>query len=403
MPFDTTKAAIEDIQQQFAMEFHGQPNAGLMAEPFNVQEAARMAQHHVQTLIAQKKGKVPDDFQYATEVRINTDIQSFAPFMQYINVLPRKQEKGGSLTIGSQGRNTRTNDTYNGNERRLSELKPAETNMYEMAKAHFDFRVHDDDIDTMSEFPNWFQLYKAALYASMGNDRLMIGWWGEKHATTSDLSANKYLQDVNIGWRELHKQRAPQQVFDEEAFKGGGFDNNAPRIGKGGHFETFDHLIQDLYQAIPLEKRINKMHVLVSETLLGAAEGTYYSEQGGTPSEKQHIHKKIITGTYGGLEVIPVPFLPQTSIIITSLKGNGNPMGNLSIYYKKDSWRKSLEYMPKLESSIDWNARREAYHVEDLRAMVQLDVEEIYFGDFTNGDKITNKITKEPAHQFLNL
>lgn len=422
MPFDTTKAAIEDIQQQFAMEFHGQPNTTLMTEPFDVHEATRMAQHHVQTLIAQKKGRVPADFQYATEVRINTDIQSFAPFMQYINVLPRKQEKGGSLTIGSQGRNTRTNDTYNGKERRVGEPKPSKTNMYEMAKAHFDFRVHDDDIDTMSEFPNWFQLYKSAFYASLGNDRLMIGWWGEKHVTTSDLTTHQFLQDVNIGWLELHKQRAPDKVLDETAVKrkNDGFKaklendqgdmveqsiDDALLIGKGGNYENFDHFIQDLYQAIPLEKRINKMHVLVSEALLGAAEGAYYSEQGGTPTEKQHIQRKIITGTYGGLEVIPVPYLPQTTVVITSLKGGGNAMGNLSIYYKKESWRKSLEYVAKLESSIDWNARREAYHVEDLNAMAQLSVQRIIFGDFSDkaNAKVTNYITKIPAHQWANL
>ena len=69
------------------------------------------------------------------------------------------------------------------------------------------------------------------------------------------------------------------------------------------------------------------------------------------------------------------------TILITGLRRNGQQHANLSIYWQKGAWRRKVEYKAEKESSIDWNARREAYHVEDLNAVVALDVDKIIFTD----------------------
>lgn len=360
MPFPvnaTTEDRFRAIQARIAQAYHGDKNKIASVEkPFYI-----------------NKGKAPEGFTPATETTLNRDMQDFSGFLQMVNVMPRTQQKGGSLTIGSQGRNTRSNNTYEGDSRRVGKPKDSTLNQYEMVKAHSDYMLHDDDIDAMSEYEGWEDEYRAGFMETMANDRIIIGWHGEEHALTSDMTANPLLQDVNIGWNTLLEQRAPEQVMTHDVLKIGS--------NEGDHYKNVDHLIQDLYQGIPLHRRKPGMTASLSETIMGFSEGNYYREKAGTPSEKQHIDSKVITGTYGGLEAIPAPYMRQTGIFITPLARNGARRSNLSIYWQKNSWRRSAEYVAEKESSVDWNARREAYHIEDLKAAVALKANTIVFTD----------------------
>lgn len=229
----------------------------------------------------------------------------------------------------------------------------------------------------------------------MGNDRVLIGWHGEIAERTSDKTKNPLLQDVNKGWITLLKERMSENLLQ------GGKNKGEIKIGPasgGGEYPNLDALVHDLYQGIPLHKRTAGMTALISESIMGAAEGVYYEHQGNTPSEKEYIKRKTITGTYGGLDSMAAPFMPQTSIIITPLSRNGQKRSNLSIYWQRNSWKRFLRYKPELESSFDWNARREAYHIEDLRAMVGLDVQKIIFVD--KDGKTTHTIDRIPEHQW---
>lgn len=360
----TIEQRFAEVQCRLAMAYFGVEDPSLVQKPF--------------ALNPQMAGKVPAGFEQSKEITLNRDMQDNSGFLQLVNVMPRKQQKGGSLMVVNQGRVTKTNDTAAGQERRLNEAKNSKLNEYEMVKAHSDFRLHDDDIDSMSEFDGWSDMYRAAFLEAMGNDRIIIGWHGESHAATSNSTTSPLLQDVNIGWLKLLKTRDSTQVLT------GGAEAGVIKIGskaQGGDYANLDHLVQDLYQGIPLHKRSPGMTALIAESLMGGAEGIYYQNQGGTPTEKTRIQEKAVTGMYGGLEAMPAPFMPQTSVVITGTKRNGQRYSNLSIYWQKDSWRRSVEYKASLESSIDWNARREAYHIEDLSAIVALDCEQVVFLD----------------------
>lgn len=365
MPQSNTEERFAKIQKRLAQAYHGRDDASLVTRPFPL-----------------NAGHVPDDYPHATEITLNRDMQNFSPFLSLVNVLPRTHQKGGSLGIGSQGRVTKTNDTKAGNARRPSVPKDAKPNEYEMVKAHADFSLHDDDIDAMSEFDDWEDEYRASFMEAMSNDRIIIGWHGTHHAKTSNLSDHPLLEDVNKGWFALLEERASSQVMT------GGKTAGEIKIGtgEGNDYASLDHLVQDMYQGIPMHRRTPGMAAAISETLMGFAEGSYYREAAGTPSEKPRIKEKAVSGVYGGLDSLQAPYLPQTGIVITGWKRNGQRRSNLSIYWQKDSWRRSVEYQAKLESSIDWNARREAYHIENLQAMVALKVEKIIFTDLGKDD-----------------
>lgn len=316
------------------------------------------------------------EFIPSKEVRLNRDASAFADWLRYINIEPRKQQQGGSLQIGPQGFNTSTSDTFNGAERKLNGVKNPVQNLYQMVKAHYDFGLHDDTLDEISEFPNWHQLYRQAFFEGLMNDRQAVGFHGIEHVTTSDKSTNTLGEDVNKGFKQLLRERNSSNIFTGDA-------NGEVKIGEGGHYKTVDHFVQDLYQGIPLHKRKKGMTATMGAGLIGSAEGKYYADNGDTPSEKGLI-SKLITTTFGGLETVPAHYFPLNDIMITSLKRGGNTRANLSILWQKGKWRRSVEYIAKKETTADWNARREAYHIEDLSSIIWTDLQKVIFLDIKN-------------------
>lgn len=336
------------------------------------------------------------EFVPSKEVVLNSDASAHSNFLGQVNIEPRKQQNGGSLTIGSQGRNTRTNDTKSGSERRVGEFKEPTLNEYQMKKKHFDFGVHDDDLDEMSEFPNWHQLYRQRFFESLSNDRQINAFWGKDYSLTSDLSTHPLLEDAGIGWRELLIERNPTNIFT-------GDDNGEVHIGKDGHYANLDHWVQDLYQGIPMHKRDAGMCATIGAGLMAMAEGVYFKEQGGTPTEKSHIKQKSITGLYGGIEAITADYFSLNDIMITSLKRNGNARANLSIFWQKGKWRRFITYDPKIERTVDWNARREANHIEDLEKIVWTNLNKVVFLDHKDSQGKPVEILSQPENKWDNL
>ena len=317
------------------------------------------------------------------EIKLSTDISQTDGFLNLVNTVTTSKESGGSLVIQNVNRITQTNDTANGQERRPVGITPPVPNEFKMEKAHSDWKVHDDILDYWAQLPNYLQMYRNTFLAAMAQDRAIIGFHGTHHAVTSDLSTNPLMQDVNIGWFELVRQRAPQQIVTEGANAG------QIRIGSTGDFANLDMLIFDMVSSIPMWKRQGLVAV-VGNGLLAASQAKLYEAQADLPSEKERIQNKLVIGTYGGLPTISAAFLPENGVMVTSLKMNGNTAANLSIYEQKNTWKRSSEYVPKLEHMIDWNKRKECYHVEDFDRIKLLLPAELVFVD--SNKTITNDV-----------
>lgn len=265
-----------------------------------------------------------------------------------------------------------------------------------MEKAHFDWGIHDDELSDMSEFPNWHTMYRSAQLKAYGDDVQIVGFHGKTHATTSDLSANPMLEDVNIGWFELMRTRMSSNVFTGDA-------NGEVKIGTGGHYKNVDQWVHDLYQAIPMHRRESGMTCTMGGGVMANAEGVYFQTQGLTPTEKSMIQQKTITGVYGGLECIPAGFFFDNALMITNLKRNGAALSNLSVYQQAGTMKRSIEYVPKLERTVDWNACWRAYHVEYLDKMVVTDVHKVIFLDVKKPDGTPVEILQTPVGGWSDL
>lgn len=330
------------------------------------------------------------NFVPSKEIMFLEDVQAQNQFLQYCNLFTRSQKTGGSFRLGPQGRNTKTNNTAAGTERRVGGTVPPVLNEYKMEKAHFDWGIHDDELSDMSEFPNWHDMYRSAQLKAYGDDIQIVGFHGTSHATTSDMTANPMLEDVNKGWFQLLRERKSDHVFTGDA-------NGEVKIGTGGHYKNVDQWVHDLYQAIPMNKRSAGMTCTMGGGVMAHAEGVYFREQGLTPTEKQMIQQKAITGVYGGLECIPAGFFFDNALMITKLKRNGESMSNLSVYQQAGTMQRQIEYVPKLERTVDWNRAWRAYHVEDLEQIVATDVEKVIFLDVLKPDGTPVEILKAPV------
>ncbi len=308
------------------------------------------------------------------DVRLNLDIANRHAFLKMCNVIARRDQTGGSFLIGGHGRNTKTNNTAAGDARRPGNPLDWRENLYQMYKAHSDFKIHDDLKYEWSQFPNFEQMYRQAFQTGIANDRVMIGWHGTSYEVTSDLTTHPLMQDVNVGWFQQLKNRAPEHFITE------GNNPGEIRIGvaAGDDYPNLDLLIHDLHKSIPVHKRTGLVAV-VGSSILAGAQGRLFETQGETPTEKEKILSSGVIGTYGGLPTIEADFFPENAVMVTRLKRPGVVMSNLSIYYQAGSWKRHIEYKPELEAVIDWNKRHECYHIEDLEAIRVLQADTVTF------------------------
>lgn len=336
------------------------------------------------------------EFTPSKEILLLLDVAKLNQFLSLVNMYTRQQKQGGSFRIGPQGRNTRTNDTKAGDERRLGQTQPPTLNEYQMVKQHFDWMMHDDDISDMSEFPNWRQAYRQAMLTAYGNDIQVCGFHGVEYQRTSNLSDNPLLEDVNKGWLQLMRERNASNIHT-------GNENGEVHIGKDGHYANLDHFVQDLYQGIPQHKRSPGMTAVVGEDLIAHAEASYFSEQGMTPTEKGKLSLKTIMGIYGGLEAIKASYFPLNMIMITPLKRNGNGHANLSMYTQRGSMKRAIEYKNEKEALIDWNKSYRAYHIEDIEQIVMTELNKVVFLDVKDSQGNPVEIVPLPANKWADL
>jgi P2 family phage major capsid protein len=327
-------------------------------------------------MVAASNG-LPDDFSRQSrmdfaltpdvEALLNHDATLQSGFLNMCNVEPRKQLKGNSLRIGPQRLNTRTNDTQNGDPRRPGTPTAWAENEYELVSAHSDFKIHDRDRDTWSQFPNFAEMYRQSYMDGINDDRLIVGFHGTSHVVTSDITTNPMMQDVNVGWFELLKTRNPANFITE----GGTATEIRIATGTNDDYANLDECISDLRSSIPVHRRKNLIAV-VGSSIIAAAQGKLYKSQGLVPTEKERIMNQQVIGMYGGLITVEADFFPDNAIMVTALKMPGYntaTRSNLSIFYQEGSWRRVLEYKAEIESLVDWNARMEGYHIEDLEAI----------------------------------
>lgn len=276
-----------------------------------------------------------------------------SPFLQMINVLAVTEMKGEKVFADVSGLVSKRTDTTTAD--RVPTDPSALTNkLYELFAVETDVALSYATIDAWAKFPNFAALWNGLVRKAIANDRVRVGWHGVSHATPTVPGSNPNGEDVNIGWlKQIRDYNGGSQHVD-----GSG---GAVVIGSDD-FPNLDYLVSVCKARIPLVYRNSPdLVALISANLASTEEAEYFRKSGRKPEQKEVLltDGRLIRN-YGGLASYAPPFMPDGTVLVTSLK-------NLSIYYQGTSWRRLIRDWAPRNRYEDYTSRNEGYVVEDER------------------------------------
>jgi len=192
-------------------------------------------------------------------------------------------------------------------------------------------------------------------------DMLRVGFNGVSAEATTDPVANPNGEDVNKGWHQIVKEKAPDQIMTDPIY----FNPDASAELKDGEYKTLDAIVTELKNTFihPSLRNDPRLVVLVGADLTATAQ-TKLMNQADKPSEKvaaQQMDKNI-----GGMRAYTPPFFPGKRIAVTILS-------NLHIYTQKGTAHrkaKDEEDRKQFENSY-W--RQEGYAIEEFEVYAAVD------------------------------
>ena len=236
----------------------------------------------------------------------------------------------------------------------------AEENSYRCEKTEFDVALPFSMLDGWAQFPDFEQRIDQAIGERQALDRLMIGFNGTHAAEQTDRDAYPLLQDVNIGWLEKIRTKAPGQVKTSGATAG------KVTIGATGDYPNLDGLVYAAVQMLaPHHRKRPDLVVLIDRDLLHTKALGNVADA--TDNTRELALNRILTsGLVGGIPHRDAPFFPDAKLLVTTLR-------NLSIYYQKTTLRRFIQEEPGTDQVNDFQSVNEAYVVEDygLVALVE--------------------------------
>ena len=325
------------------------------------------------------------------EQRLETKMRESSEFLQAINVVPVIEQTGQTLGLGTTRTMAGRTDTSGGTKRNPTDpTGNSETNLYFCRQTNFDWARRYALMDAWRHRPDFETMLRDAILKQQARDRIMIGWNGTSAAATTDRTANPLLQDVNIGWLQNIRTRAPAQVFNDGSLtvKSDGtnnaalkaiyvkpgvelFDANAAYNATGGSahavadYSSLDALVLDAKRMLPEWHRGNTdLVVVVGHDLVDDKYFTIAQTTGATATEVEATDRILRSEKQiGGLPAVRVPFFPATAILITTLS-------NLSIYWQEGTRRRFLKDEQELDRVANYESVNEDYVVEDYELVV---------------------------------
>jgi len=292
---------------------------------------------------------------------LETAIQESSDFLKKINIIPVDEMEGEPLLLGVSGTIAgRTNTTADPRDPR--DAGALQGDSYRCEKTNFDTAFPYARLDQWAKFKDFQARLSAAIAERQALDRIMIGFNGTSVAATTNRTANPLLQDVNIGWLEKVRTKAPDRTITE-----GEPASGKVTIGATGDYKTLDGLVYDAIQLLdPWHRGRPDLVVIIPRGLLHSR---FLSavEKSGTSNQEDVAADAIMTRTrIGGLPFVDAPFFPDAKVLITTLS-------NLSIYWQNEKRRRHIKDEPERDRIADYQSSNEAYVIEDmgLVAMVE--------------------------------
>lgn len=302
---------------------------------------------------------VPEGRDFAVEPSVVQNIVSKALeadagwFLKQISAFNWVNElKGEKVGLSVSGLVSSRTDTSGSGERTAKQVHGLDADGYELSQVNRDLALRYSTIDSWRHQPDFQRIWAKAVRAAIINDVIRVGWHGTSAAATTNPTTNPNGEDVAIGWLQQLRNKSPAQI-----------DEAGTTIGSGGDYANLDALVHDAKGLIdPQFRKDPGLRVMTASDILQFTKGRYYASSGDTPSEKNHLDKGRILETYGGLQAMEPPYIPDQTLVIC------NPR-NLAHYIQEGSNRRSIIDNPKKDQVEDFNSANEGYVIEEPRAI----------------------------------
>ena len=287
--------------------------------------------------------------------KLEERIQLSSEFLQSINVIGVMEQEGEKL--GMDAASTIAGRTNTANADRVPrELHALDSSKYRCEKTEFDTLIKYSVLDAWAKFQDFQTKLRDLILKRQALDRIMIGFNGTSVAATTDRVANPLLQDVNKGWLQHFREQAAARVMDEVVATSG-----VVNVGATGDYINLDALVFDARNnLIDPTFRQDPSLVVICGTALMADKYFPIINQSQRPEDMLVMDMLVSQKRIGGLPGIQVPFIPEDTLMITSLN-------NLSIYWQEGSRRRTLLDNAKRDQIENYESSNEAYVVEDFR------------------------------------
>lgn len=327
----------------------------------------RKALNQFKARLAQLNGVENTSEQFNVEPSVQqtleTKMQESSEFLSQINMVGVDEIKGQKVGLGISGpiagrTNVEDKDRATRNVTELSD------NSYECESTEFDTHIGWAQLDAWSRFPDFQARVRNAIIQRQALDRIMIGFNGTSAAVETDRTANPLLQDVNKGWLQQYRDNAPARVLTGGKTAGtividGTADDTQPN-NIVGDYANLDALVFDAVNEMiePWYREDTALVAIMGRKLLADKYFPMIQQHAETPTENRALDLIVSQKRVGGLQAARAPFVPDGSILITSL-------ANLSLYWQRGSRRRYVMDNPKRKRIENYESSNDAYVVED--------------------------------------
>lgn len=293
------------------------------------------------------------------ETRLRAAMLDSVEFLGLITAMDVDQIKGQVVNVGSNVIATGRSETG-----RFTSGQTVDGNTYELVETDSCAFV---TWATMAAWANagnekqFMQLMSQNATRRFALDVLRVGFNGVSIATTTNPTTNPLGQDVNKGWHQLVKEKAPDQVVTDPIY----FYPDATGELAEGEYKTLDAIVTEIKNTLIPEQFRNdpRLVVLVGSDLTAAAQ-TKLMNQADKPSER--VAAQMMDKSIGGLKAYTPPFFPGKRLVVTMLS-------NLHVYTQRGTRQRKSENVEDRKRWEDKYWRFEGYAVEEYNAYGAID------------------------------
>lgn len=299
---------------------------------------------------------------------LETKIQESSQFLNSINIIGVDEQEGEKIGLGVSGPIASTQKTDGGSsgDRTTRDIAVLDDNNYRCEQTNYDTHIRYATLDAWAKFQDFQTRLTGSIIQRIALDRIMIGFNGTSRADTSNISTNKLLQDVNIGWLQQIRTNAPERWMKEVADSSNKIVIR-PKYAAGetlaeqnpGDYQNLDALVYDLVNNLidPWYQESTDLVVLCGRQLLADKYFPLVNDNS-KPTESIAADLIISQKRIGGLPAIRVPYFPANTLLVTQLK-------NLSVYYQRGAQRRSVMDNPKRDRIETYQSSNDAFVIED--------------------------------------